>query len=158
VHASATPFRMSSTLRKPDATAFSAHRRAADQNAVLCAAQQKRFGEPPRRAGNARLHQGHTSELIMRNSPASRRQRTCSSPLARQARSGHALTTKSLPDAARRAIASTSFPNSQSDVLAKLTAAVGTIAPFCGVEARVAASLVPSVTSWELYPSSNGDR
>jgi hypothetical protein len=40
---------MSSTLRNPATTALSAHRRAADQNAILCAAQQKRFGEPPRR-------------------------------------------------------------------------------------------------------------
>src|SRR5262249_14784312 len=67
VHGSPTPFRMSSTLSKPDTTARSAHRRAADQNAVLCAAQQKRFGEPPRRAGKARLHHGHTDEVFMRN-------------------------------------------------------------------------------------------
>ena len=81
VHASPAPFRMSSILRKPDTTAFSAHRRAADQKAVLCAAQQKRFGEPPRRAGKARLHHGHTGEVIMRNGLARRTQRTCSSPL-----------------------------------------------------------------------------
>ena len=50
MHVFVALFRMSSTLRKPDATALSAHRRAADQNAILCAAQQKRFGDPPRRA------------------------------------------------------------------------------------------------------------
>ena len=72
VHTSVTSFRMSSTLSKPDTTAFSAHRRAADQNAVLCAAQQKRFGEPPRRAGKARLHHGHTGRVIMPNSSESR--------------------------------------------------------------------------------------
>jgi hypothetical protein len=36
VHASVASFRMSSTLSKPDTTALSAHRRAADQNAILC--------------------------------------------------------------------------------------------------------------------------
>ena len=70
VHASPTPFRMSPTLRTPDATAFSAHRRAADQNAILCAAQQKRFGEPPRRGRNGRLHHRHSGKVIMRNSSA----------------------------------------------------------------------------------------
>jgi hypothetical protein len=71
VHAPPTPFRMSSTLRKPDTTAFSAHRRAADQNAILCAAQQKRFGEPPRRAEHGRLHHKHTGKVIIKNGPAS---------------------------------------------------------------------------------------
>jgi len=51
VHAFVAPFRMSSTLIKPDATAASAHRRAADQNAILCPAQQKRCGEPRLRDG-----------------------------------------------------------------------------------------------------------
>ena len=64
VHASPTPFRMSSTLRKPDTTARSVHRRAADQNAVRCAAQQKRFGEPPRRARYGRLHHKHTDKPV----------------------------------------------------------------------------------------------
>jgi len=64
----ANAFRMSPTLRTPDATAFSAHRRAADQNAILCAAQQKRFGEPPRRGRNGRLHHRHTGKVIMSNS------------------------------------------------------------------------------------------
>ena len=50
MHALVGSFRMSSTLSKPDTTALSAHRRTADQNAILCAAQQKRFGDPPRRA------------------------------------------------------------------------------------------------------------
>jgi hypothetical protein len=70
VHASVTSFRMSSTLSKPDTTALSAHRRAADQNAILCAAQQKRFGDPPRRARNGRLHHGHPGRVIMRNRSA----------------------------------------------------------------------------------------
>ena len=70
VHASPTPFRMSSTLRNPDTTALSAHRRAADQNAILCAAQKKRFGEPPRRATHGRLHHRHTGKVIIRNYPA----------------------------------------------------------------------------------------
>jgi len=61
---------MSSTLRDPATTALSAHRRAADQNAILCAAQQKRFGEPPRRAINRRLHHRHTGNVIIRNYPA----------------------------------------------------------------------------------------
>ena len=61
---------MSPTLRTPGATAFSAHRRAADQNAILCAAQQKRFGEPPRRGRNGRLHHRHSGKVIMRNSSA----------------------------------------------------------------------------------------
>src|SRR6516162_8959793 len=61
---------MSSTLSKPDTTALSAHRRAADQNAILCAAQQKRFGAPPRRARNGRLHHRHTGRVIMRNRSA----------------------------------------------------------------------------------------
>ena len=39
MHASVGSFRMSSTLSKPDTTALSAHRRATDQNAILCAAQ-----------------------------------------------------------------------------------------------------------------------
>jgi len=85
VRASRTPFRMSSTLRKPDTTALSAHRRAADQNAVLCAAQQKRFGDPPRRPENGRLHHRHTGEVIMKNGPASTRQRPCSNPQSAQA-------------------------------------------------------------------------
>jgi hypothetical protein len=72
VHASPAPFRRSSTLSKPDTTALSAHRRAADQNAVLCAAQQKRFGEPPRRAEHGRLHHKHTDKAIIKNGPASR--------------------------------------------------------------------------------------
>ena len=85
VHALPTPFRMSSTLRNPDATALSAHRRDADQNAVLCAAQQKRFGDPPRRPENGRLHHRHTGEVIMKNGPASTRQRPCSNPQSAQA-------------------------------------------------------------------------
>jgi len=60
---------MSSTLRDPATTALSAHRRAADQNAILCAAQQKRFGEPPRRAINRRLHHRHTGNVIIRTIP-----------------------------------------------------------------------------------------
>src|SRR6516225_9777990 len=67
---------MSSTLRKPDTTAFSAHRRAADQNAILCAAQQKRFGEPPRRAEHGRLHHKHTGKVIIKSGPASRLHRS----------------------------------------------------------------------------------
>src|SRR5215467_10187628 len=81
VHTSPTPFRMSSTLSKPDTTARSAHRRAADQNAVLCAAQQKRFGEPPRRAGKARLHHGHTDEVFMRNGLAKQKAANLLEPL-----------------------------------------------------------------------------
>jgi hypothetical protein len=42
---------------------------AADQNAILCAAQQKRFGEPPRRAVNVRLHHRHTGAVIIKNYP-----------------------------------------------------------------------------------------
>ena len=75
VRASRTPFRMSSTLRKPDTTALSAHRRAADQNAVLS----------PRRPENGRLHHRHTGEVIMKNGPASTRQRPCSNPQSAQA-------------------------------------------------------------------------
>ena len=70
MHAFVAPFRMSSTLIKPDATAASADRRAADQNAILCAAQQKRFGEPPRRAINRPLHHRHTGNVIIKNYPA----------------------------------------------------------------------------------------
>lgn len=64
MHASVASFRMSSTLSKPDTTALSAHRRVADQNAILCAAQQKRFGDPPRRARNGRLHHRHPGRVI----------------------------------------------------------------------------------------------
>jgi len=70
VRALVASFRMSSTLREPDTTALSAHRRAADQNAILCAAQQKRFGDPPRRARNGRLHHRHGGRVIMRNRSA----------------------------------------------------------------------------------------
>ena len=72
MHASPAPFRRSSTLSKPDTTALSAHRRAADQTAILCAAQQKRFGEPPRRAEHGRPHHKHTGKVIIKNGPASR--------------------------------------------------------------------------------------
>ena len=70
MHALVGSFRMSSTLSKPDTTALSAHRRTADQNAILCAAQQKRFGDPPRRARNGRLHHRHPGRVIMRNRSA----------------------------------------------------------------------------------------
>ena len=36
----------------------------------LCAAQQKRFGEPPRRATNRRLHHRHTGKVIIKKYPA----------------------------------------------------------------------------------------
>jgi len=70
VHAFIAPFRMSSTLSKPDATATEAQRRAVDQNAILCPAQQKRCGEPPWRGRNGRLHHRHTGRVIMRNRSA----------------------------------------------------------------------------------------
>ena len=50
VHAAGRPF------STPVATAPSAHRRSADQNAIRCAAEQKRWAEPPRRAANGLSH------------------------------------------------------------------------------------------------------
>ena len=78
MHALVGSFRMSSTLSKPDTTALSAHRRTADQNAILCAAQQKRFGDPPRRARNGRLHHRHPGRVIMKTVP--RRQKAVRLP------------------------------------------------------------------------------
>ena len=59
VHAAGSPVLMSAIVSIPIATAFSPHRRNADQNAVRCAAEQKRLGEPPCRAGKGRPHQRH---------------------------------------------------------------------------------------------------
>jgi hypothetical protein len=60
VHASGVPFFRSPTVRMPAVMARSAHCRAACQNISLCWAQQKRFGEPPRRGVSGwRHHREH---------------------------------------------------------------------------------------------------
>ena len=56
VHGSGVPFFKSLTVRMPAAIARSAHCRAACQNISRCWAQQKRFGDPPRRGVSRRLH------------------------------------------------------------------------------------------------------
>ena len=65
MHATAAPSLTSATVRMPLATARSPHLRSADQNAALCVAEQKRFGEPPRRVRKGRPHQLHAVEVAL---------------------------------------------------------------------------------------------
>jgi hypothetical protein len=61
---------MSPTVGIPAATARSPHRRSADQKAIRCAGEQKRFGEPPRRAMKDRPHQKQVVQVTAAGNPS----------------------------------------------------------------------------------------
>ena len=63
VHAAVAPFLRSLTVSAPAAIARSLHRRRADQNAVRCAAQQKRCWVPPCRARKGCPHHRQAPSL-----------------------------------------------------------------------------------------------